>query len=314
MRNDVPFRSTSVLSLLVSLVMVLTVETTFGQSSTRSGAPVGSGTRAGSGTRTGAVGLEGYCPVCVVNMKKWVKGSSNHQVAFDGRTYFFPGKEQRDMFLKNPAKYAPAFRGDCTVCFAKMGKHIPGNVRYSVLHRGRLFLFPGQDQKQEFFSKPTQYENVDLALNGRCAVCQVEMGQSVPGRPEFTVVHEGMRYQFPGAEQRDVFLKNPLKYSVKMSVRQSSVRHDEFQMVNVRGRSGCAGCDHGVVPVGDPSELGLAVNAGDGKVFVIEGAHKRYPRIYEQRFEKLQLAVAGKVIKQQGKFAWIEPSRLKIVN
>ncbi|MBI3464694.1 MAG: hypothetical protein HY000_16810 [Planctomycetes bacterium] len=83
--------------------------------------------------------------------------------------------------------------------------------------------------------------------------------------------------------------------------------------MTVQGKSGCAGCDHGVVPIGSPNELGLAVNAADGQVYVVEDAHKLYPKVYEQRFEGLALEVTGKVLKRSGKIVWIQPSQLKVV-
>ena len=64
------------------------------------------------------------------------------------------------------------------------------------------------------------------------------------------------------------------------------------------GKSGCAGCDHGVSPIGAPDELGLAVNAADGKVYVVENAHKLFPKVYEERFAGLPLEVSGKVLKR----------------
>ena len=98
----------------------------------RSQAGSGSESRAQSGSATIAkesrVGLEGYCPVGIIDMKKWVRGVSAQQVKYDGKTYFFPGPEQRKMFLANPAKYVPALNGDCVVCYANMKKRVPGNV------------------------------------------------------------------------------------------------------------------------------------------------------------------------------------------
>ncbi len=84
--------------------------------------------------------------------------------------------------------------------------------------------------------------------------------------------------------------------------------------MTVNGKSGCAGCDHGVVPIGSPNELGLAVTTTDGTVYVVENAHKLYPKIYQARFEGLSLAVIGKVIQRIGKITWIQPTSLKVVN
>ena len=276
---------------------------------------VGAQTAANTRSAKSTLALEGYCPVCIIAMKKWVPGKSEHQTTYDGKTYYFPSEKQKEMFLADPAKYVPALGGDCTVCLAKMGKRVPGNIRNAALHEHRLFLFPSADQKKEFQANPSEYANVDLALDGKCAVCQVEFNKDVPGKPEIAVVHQGLRYLFPAEKQLEMFLANPDKYAVKQDAnKQSSTRTARTQLVTVKGKSGCAGCDHGVVPIGSPDELGLAVNAKDGTVYVVEDAHKLYPKVYEARFEGLPLAVTGKVLKRDGKIAWIQPTDLKVIN
>lgn len=182
----------------------------------------GSSTRAaqppstqGSNSRSqmASVGLEGYCPVCIVKMKKWVKGSPAFQASYDGKTYLFPGEEQRQMFLADPAKYAPAIGGDCSVCLAEMGKRMPGSIYHSAINDNRLFLFPNAELKQKFVSNPNKYNQADLAEGGNCVVCRVEMNEAMAGSPEVFSIHNGMRYQFASDKQRQMFLANPSKYT-----------------------------------------------------------------------------------------------------
>ena len=63
-----------------------------------------------------ATALDGYCAVCLVKMDKLVKGDEKISSVFDGKTYLFPGAEQKEMFDANPAAFAPVLGGDCTVC------------------------------------------------------------------------------------------------------------------------------------------------------------------------------------------------------
>lgn len=215
-RHKIPRHFVS--SALFSLAMLATLPA-IGQAQSGTKAPAAAPARSSAGSSTrGAnqeVALNGYCPVCVIEMKKWIKGNANFAAQYDGKTYLFPGEEQRQMFLKNPAKYVPALGGECSVCLVEMKKHIPGSVRFASLYGDRLFLFPGEEQKQMFLKNPARYVDVDLAANGNCTVCRVEMNQTVPGNSDFTVVHKGLRYQFPGREQQDMFLANPAKYEVK---------------------------------------------------------------------------------------------------
>ncbi len=301
------------------LIATLVGNLAWGQSSTRTRRgmvnqiPQGSTNRA-AGAAT-ALGLGGYCPVCIVDMKKWVKGSPSLAATYDGTTYYFPGPDQRNMFLADPAKYVPALGGDCTVCLAKMGKRVPGSIQHAALSKKRLYLFPGKDQQQEFLANAAKYVDVDLAQGGNCVVCQVEMGKEVPGKPEIAAYYKGLRYLFPGPDQRNRFLANPAKY-VTASARnpQSSATIGTEQLVTITGKSGCAACDHGVTPIGTPDELGLAIKATDGQVYVVEDAHELYPKVYEGRFDALSLTVSGKVLKRAGQVTWIEPTALTVLN
>ena len=290
----------------------------------------GSDTR-GSAAQSGAsIALDGYCAVCIIEMKKWVRGTAEHQVTFDGKVYFFPGADQKQMFLAAPAKYVPALGGDCTVCYAKMGQRMPGSLYHAAFFRDRLFLFPGADQKAEFVNQPAAYADVDLAMGGNCAVCQVEMNQAVAGDPQFTVIHQGMRYLFPGAKQRDMFLADPAKYAVSPPAgRQTRVNRPAGKatqlavasggsipspVIRVSGKSGCAACDHGVHPLQSESELGLAVSADDGTVYIVEEAHRLYPQVYEKRFDSLHVRGQRQGFKRDAEFVWLEPSELRIIN
>ena len=275
----------------------------------------GSATR-GSSTRqstTNSVALSGYCPVCITDMKKWVRGNPQFAATYDGKTYHFPSAETRERFLANPVKYAPVLGGDCVVCLAKMGKRMPGSVLHAAYHGGRLFLFPGKDQKQMFVDNPQAYADVDLALNGDCAVCLKEMGKQMPGKPEHTIIHNGMRYQFPGEDQAEMFMAYPKKYMnlelPKPGPSSSAQPKATSKIVVISGKSGCAGCDYGVTPIGS-DELGLAVKSTEGKVFIVEDAHMLYPKLYEKRFEGLNVNLQGEVVKTDGEFTWVRPLSL----
>lgn len=211
--------STSVSSKKLTLACVavagaalfLAEQSAFAQSGSRTAKPAAS---SGSGSRTAQVpvAMDGYCAVCVMEMKKWVRGKAEHQMVYDGKTYLFPGEEQKQMFAADPVKYVPALGGDCTVCLANKGKRVPGKVQIAALHKNRLFLFPGEEQKQMFLENPGKYADADLALGGKCSVCRVEMKQDVQGKPEFSTIHQGLRYQFPGEKQQNMFQANSAKY------------------------------------------------------------------------------------------------------
>lgn len=267
------------------------------------------------------IGLEGYCPVCVIAARKWERGRPEFQSTFDGVTYYFPSAAIKRKFDAAPAKYVPALGGDCTVCYAKAGKRVPGNIRHAAIDNNRLFLFPGESEKRLFQENPQAYANVDLAANGECVVCLAKANKHVPGKPEHTVVHNGFRYQFPSDREANAFRKAPEQFIAatmrtdkrvsRTSMRNGNVR---TKIVSVAGMSACAGCEFGVTPLADPDELGLAVKTSDGGVVVVENAHKLYPEIYAARFQGQSLQVEGEIVKTEGKIAWVKPSAVRVVN
>lgn len=185
----------------------------------------GSGTRAatpaptsqpGSGTRTvtSPLALQGYCPVCIVDMKQWVKGNGQFAAQYDGKTYLFPGEDQKQMFVSNPSKFTPILGGDCIVALVESGRRVPGSLQFAALHEGHVYLFANDQAKGMFLANKERYAQADVALGGKCTVCRVEMNKDVDGVAEFTSFHNGMRYLFPGQEQQQMFDRNPGKYEM----------------------------------------------------------------------------------------------------
>ena len=267
-----------------------------------------------NGSMEAKVGLDGYCPVCVVMKKVWEKGDPNISSTFDGVTYYFPGESIKAAFDANPEKFVPALNGDCIVCYEKLGKRVPGSVQHPALYNGRLYLFPSDREKEAFQANPAAFANTDLAAKGECVVCLAKIGKHVSGSPDHTVIHDGLRYQFPSENEANAFRQSPAQFVSKVSTMSDVGVKANDSSVCLVGRSGCAGCEFGVTPISAPEELGLAVVGNDGSVTVVENAHRNYPQIYKDRFQGQRLTVEGKVVKTQGKIKWIEPTSLMVVN
>lgn len=269
------------------------------------------------------IGIKGYCIVCVVEAKRWVKGTTDYPVTYDGMTYLFPGTESRNLFVANPQKYAPVLNGDSVVSFAKSGKRVAGSVRYATLHKKRVYMFSNSDERREFRANIKKFENADVAFSGNCPVCMAGE-KKVPGRAEFSLNHCGVRYLFPGEKERIVFLRDPEKYAIGERARDASAKATSASTVTERttlkvanpayvtivGKTGCAACEHGVSPIGAPNELGLAVIAAGGKIFVVEDAHQLYPALYKDRFDGHSVKLVGKIVRQTEKATWIKPESL----
>ncbi len=153
--------------------------------------------------------LDGYCAVCLVKMNKLVQGDARFSSVFDGKTYLFPGTEQKRMFDADPSAYVPAAGGDCVVCKVKNGENVAGKPEFHVVHDGRLFLFPSDKQRRMFKNNPQEYADADLAIDGNCPVCLVKSNKVMAGKPEYVSVHDGRRYLFPSPKQKAMFEADP---------------------------------------------------------------------------------------------------------
>lgn len=160
--------------------------------------------------------LGGYCPVCLVKMNNLVKGDPSFSSTYDGRTYLFPGAEQKRMFDADPTAFVAALGGECTVRRVEKGERVPGKAEFHTVHDGRPFLFPGEKQQKMFERDPNKYVDADLALGGACAVCLVKSNKLVPGKPEYASVYDGRRYLFPGPEQQRMFNADPAAFTPAM--------------------------------------------------------------------------------------------------
>ena len=64
-------------------------------------------------TLLGGVAIKGYDPVAYFTDSKPVKGSKDFRYDWQGATWQFASAEHRDLFTKEPEKYAPQYGGYC---------------------------------------------------------------------------------------------------------------------------------------------------------------------------------------------------------
>ncbi len=159
--------------------------------------------------------IEGNCPVCLVKSNKVKIGQPEYVSVHDGRRYLFPGPKEKRMFDADPSAFTPALGGNCTVCKVEKGKNVLGKVEFYLTYKDRLYLCPSCKELDRFMAYPDKYARADIALDGYCAVCRIDMGKDVKGKPELALDYKGNRYLFPTAKQRDIFLANPTKYAVE---------------------------------------------------------------------------------------------------
>ncbi|MCI0460660.1 MAG: hypothetical protein L0Z62_27205 [Gemmataceae bacterium] len=260
------------------------------------------------------VGLGRYCPVCLLDARKWVPGKAEFASVYDGFRYFFPGAEAKQKFDANPAKYVPALSGNCVVCLKDGGKHVRGTINHGARQADRIYLFPDEGARAKFLAKPAVYADLDLAAKGNCVVCQKLMGKAMPGSREHASVYKGKLYLFPGAKQREMFDADPTSFLTPAAPRPEGAAAPAAApgRVTVVGKTACAGCEYGVRPLTDPQSLGLAVVTAE-RVYIVERAEALYPQLYSDRFAGGRVELTGTVRRTEGRFSWIDPVSLKAV-
>jgi len=68
-----------------------------------------------------------------------VPGKAEITADYNGATFAFASEENRDMFLENPAHYAPQYDGHCAYGVSKGGK-VPGNPNLWRIIDDKLYL------------------------------------------------------------------------------------------------------------------------------------------------------------------------------
>ena len=90
-----------------------------------------------------SVAIKGYDPVAYFEPGLPTKGSDAISYEFDGTRYLFSSQKNRDLFVKNPDRYAPQFTGLCAANLAQ-GREVEADPTAFVVREGKLYLFQTQ--------------------------------------------------------------------------------------------------------------------------------------------------------------------------
>jgi YHS domain-containing protein len=106
---------------------------------------------------TPALGLEGFCPVTLIEKNSWVKGDEQFGVIHRGRLYLFAGPEEKATFFADPDEYSPVLSGVDAVRLAESGEAVFGGRAHGVVYRKRVYLFSSEENLQQFWQDPERY-------------------------------------------------------------------------------------------------------------------------------------------------------------
>jgi len=102
------------------------------------------------------LGLDGCCPVTLVEQQKWIAGDRRWGANHRGRTYLFVGPEEQQRFLADPDRYAPVLSGYDVVA-AEAGRLVPGLREHGVFFDGHVYLFADEDSLLQFSARPEHF-------------------------------------------------------------------------------------------------------------------------------------------------------------
>ncbi|MEZ6072833.1 MAG: thioredoxin family protein [Pirellulales bacterium] len=106
------------------------------------------------------LGLDGYCPVSLVEKSEWTPGRPEYGLRHRGRTYLFAGADEWQRFNNDPDKYAPLAAGLDPVLMVDEQLRVDGRRRHGVTYRGQVLLFASEETLDRFSHNPERYASL----------------------------------------------------------------------------------------------------------------------------------------------------------
>lgn len=103
------------------------------------------------------VGLDGFCPVVLVQQRNWQPGDPRYQSVYEDCVYRFAGPAQKKEFEKNPSRYSPVISGNDPVLWIDQQQRVAGRREHGVFYLDRIFLFSSEENLERFSRDPDQY-------------------------------------------------------------------------------------------------------------------------------------------------------------
>lgn len=198
----------------------------------------------------GRLAIEGYDPVAYFDEggARPAEGQADIRVDHEGVVYRFANEANKQTFLADPERFEPAYGGWCAYAMS-FDKRVSVDPLAFRVGQGRLLLFADTDYVEHdggwvpeedrllgkadakwkafsgesarkaapgSFRKYDQFNLTDdsLALEGHDPVAYFPEGGSKPrkGSTEYTLRHQGVKYRFASAANRDAFAADPARY------------------------------------------------------------------------------------------------------
>lgn len=111
--------------------------------------------------------LDGYSPVSLLNDKKWVKGTEEFSVHFEGQWFLLTSAAEIKSFQAKPENYVPQFMG-CDPVLIWDASRVPavrGLTRFAAFYDDQLYLFSSAENRDLFKKTPDKYIQTRVVLD-----------------------------------------------------------------------------------------------------------------------------------------------------
>src|SRR5690606_16456470 len=85
--------------------------------------------------------IEGYDPVAYQTVPKALVGKDNLSYTYQGVTYHFVTSANKELFVKNPGKFEPAYGGWCAYAMGATGEKVSVDPETFKIIDDKLYLF-----------------------------------------------------------------------------------------------------------------------------------------------------------------------------
>ncbi len=89
---------------------------------------------------TGRLAIKGYDPVAYFTMGRPVQGEPELEYTVDDVRYRFATVDHLEMFIKDPDRYVPQYRGLCAMGLGAKGYKVEANPENWVINEGKLYV------------------------------------------------------------------------------------------------------------------------------------------------------------------------------
>jgi YHS domain-containing protein len=102
------------------------------------------------------VAVSGYDTVAYFTLGKPTKGDSKIEAEWNGAKWLFSSEENKQLFIADPKKYAPAYDGHCAFA-AGVNKKVKAKPTLWKIIDGRLFLNYNDSAQASWLENPESY-------------------------------------------------------------------------------------------------------------------------------------------------------------